>query len=76
MAARKFEIVHMAHIMLLLDSAGLEGGGAITPEEGPAVTSGEQGEGQAQAQRRRGIQELDSLCFNQAPTCDVRGGER
>lgn len=75
MAARKFEIAHMAHVMLLLDSAGLERRGGIIPEEGPAVTSGEQGEGRVQAQRRRGIQELDSLCFNQGPTCDVRGEE-
>ena len=53
MAARKFEITHMAHIMVPLDSAGLEEGVALRPEEGPAVKSGEQGGGQAQAQWKR-----------------------
>lgn len=52
MAARKFEIAHMAH-MLPLDSAGLEEGVALRPEEGPAMKSGEQGGGQAQAQWKR-----------------------
>lgn len=53
MAARKFEIAHMVHIMLPLDSAGLEEGVALRPEEGPPMKSGEQGGGQAQVQWKK-----------------------
>lgn len=67
MAARKLEIAHMAHIMLPLDSAGLEEGVVLRPEEGPAMKSGEQCGGQAWAQWTRRDQASEHTVFQPVP---------
>ena len=67
MAARKLEIAHMAHIMLPLDSAGLEEGVVLRLEEGPAMKLREQCGGQAWAQWKRRDQAAEHPVFQPVP---------